>query len=146
MLNYNLLLRMLSIFVFKTTAIYTKINTYICSKILYSLTIVLHCIEYIIYNFIYIHNYYACRHVSVACPLSVYVYGEMCLYCYCIFMQYCISPTGMYTTAGEISPSNSVSSNKLQDYIPVLIILPILLITLASVMIIAVIMVTAKLK
>ena len=52
----------------------------------------------------------------------------------------------MYTTAGEISPSNSVSSNKLQDYIPVLIILPILLITLASVMIIAVIMVTAKLK
>lgn len=87
-----------------------------------------------------------CRFLLHAHYMHVYVYGEMCLYCYCFFMQYCISLTGMYTTAGGISPSNSVPSNKFQDYIPVLIILPILLITLASVIIIAVIVVTAKLK
>ena len=54
-----------------------------------------------------------------------------------------ISLTG--TTSDEVPPTNSVPNDKLNDYIPVLITLPVLLIFLISVVIVTVV-VTVKIK
>lgn len=56
---------------------------------------------------------------------------------------YAVSFTG--TTAGDVPPSDSALENKLQDYIPVLVALPVLFVFLTSVITVAVI-VTVKIK